>query len=55
MPGHTIYSTPFASVYPHYVKKAEAKVHGRLQEEISDDLELNYENGVDRCAGGEGV
>ncbi len=34
MPEHRIYSTPFASVYPHYVKKAEAK--GRTREEIDE-------------------
>ena len=32
MPEHRIYSTPFASVYPHYVKKAEAK--RRIGEEL---------------------
>ena len=34
MPEHRIYSTPFASVYPHYVKKAEAK--GRTKEELDE-------------------
>lgn len=34
MTEHRIYSTPFASVYPHYVKKAEAK--GRTKEELDE-------------------
>ena len=34
MKEHRIYSTPFASVYPHYVKKAEAK--GRTKEELDE-------------------
>ena len=34
MTEHRIYSTPFASVYPHYVKKAEAK--GRTREELDE-------------------
>ncbi len=32
MAGHRIYSTSFASVYPHYVAKAEKK--GRTREEV---------------------
>jgi hypothetical protein len=32
MPAHRIFSTPFASVYPLYVAKAERK--GRTQEEV---------------------
>ena len=32
MPPHRIFSTPFATVYPLYVKKAERK--GRTQEEV---------------------
>ena len=32
MTKHRIYSTPFASVYPHYVHKAEKK--GRTREEL---------------------
>jgi hypothetical protein len=36
MPEHRIYSTPFASVYPHYVMKAEAK--GRTKEELDAGL-----------------
>jgi hypothetical protein len=32
MPKHRIFTTSFASVYPHYVRKAEAK--GREQGEV---------------------
>lgn len=32
MAGHRIYTTSFASVYPHYVAKAERK--GRTREEV---------------------
>lgn len=32
MPAHRIFSTPFSSVYPLYVKKATRK--GRTQEEV---------------------
>lgn len=32
MAGHRIFSTPFAKVYPMYVRKAEAK--GRTQQEV---------------------
>ena len=32
MPGHRIFTTPFASVYPAYVAKAERK--GRTKEEV---------------------
>ena len=34
MAGHRIYKTSFASVYPHYVKKAEAK--GRTKQELDE-------------------
>jgi hypothetical protein len=34
MKTENLYSTPFASVYPHYVKKAEAK--GRTKEELDE-------------------
>ena len=34
MPEHRISSTPFASVYPYYVKKAEAK--WRTREELDE-------------------
>jgi hypothetical protein len=32
MPEHRIYAMPFASVYPHYVQKAERK--GRTQADV---------------------
>ncbi|WP_377638981.1 DUF2200 domain-containing protein [Oryzobacter terrae] len=37
MPGHRIFATPFASIYPHYVAKAERKGHtkGEVDEVIS--------------------
>jgi hypothetical protein len=34
MKKHRIYTTPFASVYPHYIRKAEAK--GRTKQEVDD-------------------
>ncbi len=34
MPGLRIYTTPFASVYPHYVAKAEKK--GRTKAEVDE-------------------
>ena len=34
MKPENLYATPFASVYPHYVKKAEAK--GRTKEELDE-------------------
>ncbi|MCB0905490.1 MAG: DUF2200 family protein, partial [Actinobacteria bacterium] len=34
MPRHRIYSTSFASVYPHYVTKAEKK--GRTKAELDE-------------------
>jgi hypothetical protein len=36
MPGHRIYRTSVASVYPHYVSKAEKK--GRTKEEVDEIL-----------------
>jgi hypothetical protein len=36
MAGHRIYKTSVASVYPHYVAKAEKK--GRTKEEVDDVL-----------------
>lgn len=36
MAGHRIYTTPFASVYPLYVAKAERK--GRTQAEVDEIL-----------------
>jgi hypothetical protein len=32
MPGHRIFATPFAAVYPMYVEKAERK--GRTKDEV---------------------
>ena len=37
MAGHRIYRTSFASVYPHYVAKAERK--GRTQAEVDQVIE----------------
>ena len=34
MAGHRIFTTPFASVYPHYIHKAERK--GRTKEEVDE-------------------
>ena len=34
MPGHRIFATPVASVYPHYVAKVERK--GRTREEVDE-------------------
>lgn len=34
MKKHRIYTTSFASVYPHYIKKAEKK--GRTKEEVDE-------------------
>ncbi len=34
MAGHRIFTTPFASVYPHYVNKAERK--RRTKEEVDE-------------------
>ncbi|GHC66725.1 DUF2200 domain-containing protein [Limoniibacter endophyticus] len=34
MPGHRIYSTSVASVYPHYIAKAEKK--GRTKAEVDE-------------------
>lgn len=34
MKKHRIFTTPFASVYPHYVRKAEAK--GRTRQEVDE-------------------
>lgn len=31
MTGHRIFGTPFASIYPHYVAKAERKGHSRAE------------------------
>lgn len=37
MTGHRIYTTSFASVYPHYVAKAEKK--GRTRAEVNEILQ----------------
>jgi hypothetical protein len=34
MPKHRIFTTSFASVYPHYVRKAEVK--GRTRQEVDE-------------------
>jgi len=54
--GHRIFKTSVASVYPHYVKKAEKK--GRSKEEVDqilcwltgyapDELDMQLEQGTD--------
>lgn len=43
MPEHRIYTTAFASVYPHYVQKAERK--GRAKEDV--DRILGWLTGYD--------
>ena len=43
MPGHRIYTTSFASVYPHYVAKAQKK--GRTQAEV--DQIISWLTGYD--------
>ena len=45
MAGHRIYNTSVASVYPHYVRKAEKK--GRSKDEV-DEL-LCWLTGYDPC------
>ncbi|SFG39034.1 hypothetical protein SAMN05216353_13932 [Halobacillus alkaliphilus] len=56
MPKHKIYTMSFASVYPHYVKKAEKK--GRTKDEVDEiirwltgysqeELESKLENETD--------
>jgi hypothetical protein len=44
MPGHRIFSTPFATVYPMYVAKARRK--GRTEEEV--DRVICWLTGYDR-------
>ena len=34
MPGHRVYAISFASVYPHYIAKAEKK--GRTRQEVDE-------------------
>ena len=46
MAGHRIYKTSFASVYPHYVAKAEKK--GRTKAEV--DEVISWLTGYDREA-----
>lgn len=45
MPGHRIYSTSFASVYPHYVAKAEKK--GRTKAELDRIISWHTGYGAD--------
>lgn len=45
MAGHRIYAMSFASVYPHYVAKAEKK--GRTQAEV--DTIIEWLTGYDRA------
>lgn len=44
MPPHSIYTTPFANVYPHYVAKAEKK--GRTKAEV--DAIIRWLTGYDQ-------
>lgn len=46
MPKHRIFTTSFASVYPHYVTKAEKK--GRTREEL--DTIIEWLTGYDQKA-----
>ena len=46
MAGHRIYTTSFASVYPHYVAKAEKK--GRTRDEV--DRVILWLTGYDQAA-----
>jgi hypothetical protein len=43
--GHRIYTTSFASVYPHYVAKAERK--GRTKAEVDEIIE--WQTGYDEA------
>lgn len=45
MPGHRIFSTAFAAVYPMYVQKAQRK--GRTQEEV--DQVIRWLTGYDKA------
>jgi hypothetical protein len=45
MPGHRIFATPFAAVYPMYAKKAKRK--GRTKDEI--DLVICWLTGYDQA------
>lgn len=46
MPGHRIFSTAFAKVYPLYVRKAEAK--GRTKDEV--DQVIRWLTGYDQAS-----
>ncbi|WP_136519606.1 DUF2200 domain-containing protein [Cellulomonas telluris] len=46
MAGHRIFTTSFASIYPHYVAKAERKGHSR--DEV--DHVIGWLTGYDRTA-----
>lgn len=35
MAGHRIFTTSFASIYPHYVHKAERKGRSKLVDEVA--------------------
>jgi hypothetical protein len=48
MAGHRIFTTSVASVYPHYVAKAERK--GRTQEEVDEILSWLTGYGPDELA-----
>ncbi|MDT0164005.1 DUF2200 domain-containing protein [Actinotalea sp. AC32] len=43
MPGHRIFATPFAAIYPHYVAKAERK--GRTKDDV--DQVIRWLTGYD--------
>ena len=43
MAGHRIFTTPFASIYPHYVAKAERKGHTKAEV----DQVINWLTGYD--------
>ncbi|GGC07604.1 DUF2200 domain-containing protein [Cellulomonas carbonis] len=43
MPGHRIFATPFAAIYPHYVAKAERK--GRTKDDV--DQVISWLTGYD--------
>lgn len=51
MPGHRIFATPFAAVYPMYVAKAERK--GRSKEEV--DRVICWLTGYDEAGLGQQI
>lgn len=51
MPAHRIFGTPFGSIYPLYVQKAERK--GRTREEV--DTVLTWLTGYDQAGLAEAV